>query len=249
MSILEEQEILLSQLVDHELPADQANQILAGIFDELADVLDVSAMGQRLKTMLQLRQELAPWRQQEPPAAIVAFPPAYPAARVSHWSWRMTTLAAAAVLGGVLVAGGFFLAARLGGHPTGQPIAGGPGPATGQAAGDSHENYPPVIVVTPEQRREIARAFALHESVAGPLSWYAADDSTIQVAPAQKGEKPQQPIAVVLRPRRPNRARARKARPTSLCAGATTRQPSSCRRQRWPRPFACGCCPPSPVEK
>ena len=57
----------------------------------------------------------------------------------------------------------------------------------------------PVVIVTPEQRREIARAFALHESVAGPLSWYAADDSTIQVAPAEKGETLRQPIAVVLR--------------------------------------------------
>ena len=55
------------------------------------------------------------------------------------------------------------------------------------------------IVVTPEQRREIARAFALHESVAGPLSWYAADDATIQVAPAEKKENLQQAVAVVLR--------------------------------------------------
>ena len=44
MSISEEKEILLSQLVDHELPADQADQVLAGILDELADVLDDSAM-------------------------------------------------------------------------------------------------------------------------------------------------------------------------------------------------------------
>jgi hypothetical protein len=39
----------------------------------------------------------------------------------------------------------------------------------------------------------------LHESVAGPLSWYAADDATIQVAPAEKGDSMRQPIAVVLR--------------------------------------------------
>ena len=45
------------------------------------------------------------------------------------------------------------------------------------------------MIVTPEQRREIARAFALHESVAGPLSWYAADDSTIQVAPAGRRKR------------------------------------------------------------
>ena len=57
---------------------------------------------------------------------------------------------------------------------------------------------PSMVTVTPEQRSEIARAFSLHESVAGPLSWYAADDSTIQVAPAQKGETLRQPIAILL---------------------------------------------------
>ena len=67
-----------------------------------------------------------------------------------------------------------------------------------ERAGRANRLEQPVVIVSPEQRREIARAFALHESVAGPLSWYAADDSTIQVAPAQKGESLRQPIAVVL---------------------------------------------------
>jgi hypothetical protein len=106
--------------------------------------------------------------------AIVALPPARPAGSAPRLRWRVTSLAAAAVLGGVLVAGGYYL----------------------DRASPRHQ---PVVLVTPEQRREIARVFALHESVAGPLSWYAADDATIQVAPAQKGEKLQQPVAVVLR--------------------------------------------------
>ena len=55
-----------------------------------------------------------------------------------------------------------------------------------------------MIRLTPEERSEIASAFALHESVAGPLSWYAADEATIQVAPAAKGEVLRQPVAVVL---------------------------------------------------
>jgi hypothetical protein len=172
MSSREEREILLSQLVDGELPADQANQVLA-------DVLDEPETSRRLKAMLQLRRAMEPWRRQEPVRAIVALP----AGNASHWRFRVTSLAAAAVLGGVLVTGGFFLGSRLGAQRSGLPMA----------------QHPPVVLVTPDERREIARAFALHESVAGPLSWYAADDATIQVAPAQKGEKLQQPLAVVLR--------------------------------------------------
>lgn len=191
MSLSEEREILLSQLVDHELPADQTVQVLL-------EALENAESSQQLKAMLRLRQVLEPWRRQEPPRALVALPPARPLATFSHPAWRPLSLAAAAVLGGVLVACGFYLGGRLGSdrsivalnppavetHP--QP---GPTPAPPQ----------PVILVTPEQRSEIARAFALHESVAGPLSWYAADESTIQVAPVEAGEKAEQPIAVVLR--------------------------------------------------
>jgi hypothetical protein len=182
MSLSEEQEIILSQLVDGELPAEQANQVLAEMLGELADVLDNSEACRRLKAMLDLRRAMSTWRQQENPRAIVTPALAHPARNVSRSSWRVVNLATAALLGGVLVAGGFYLGTRLGGERADASIA-----------------QRPVIVVTPEQRREIAQAFALHESVVGPLSWYVADDATIQVAPAQSGEKSQQPIAVVLR--------------------------------------------------
>ena len=170
MSIPEEKEILLSQLVDHELPVDQANEFLAGVLDELGDVIYKSEACGRLKSMLQLQQAMAPWRQQTPPKQAIVLPAA-PRAFASHSAGRFLSLATAVLLGGVLVAGGMYLGGRTGG---GQPgaLASGTIPAT-----------PQVVVVTPEQRREIARAFALHESVAGPLSWYAADDATIQVAP------------------------------------------------------------------
>jgi hypothetical protein len=199
MSLSEEKEILLSQLVDHELPADQADQVLAGILDELADVLDDTEAGRRLRDMLQLRQTLSAWRQQAPPRTIVALPPARPAAGTSHVGGRVMSLAVAAVLGGILVAGGFYLGGRLGGGRPGTPIARQGVNSPWQAERTSSAGNPSMTIVTPEQRREIARAFALHESVVGPLSWYVADDSTIQVAPAQKGERPQQPIVVVLR--------------------------------------------------
>jgi hypothetical protein len=53
--------------------------------------------------------------------------------------------------------------------------------------------------VTPEQMRQVAMVFALHESVAGPLAWYAADDETIRVASARGTEVGQTPIAVLLK--------------------------------------------------
>jgi hypothetical protein len=199
MSLSDEKELLLSQLVDHELPADQADQVLAGILDELADVLDDTESGRRLRDMLQLRQTLGVWRQQELPRAIIALPPAPSAAHLSHAPWRTMSLAVAAVLGGILVAAGFYLGGQFSGPRPGTPIAQNNANSAGQPEQASPESPRSVIVVTPEERREIARAFALHESVAGPLSWYVADDSTIHVAPLGKGERPQQTIAVVLR--------------------------------------------------
>lgn len=187
MSIPEKHEILLSQLVDGELPVDQANQVLADVFDELVHVLGSAEAAGKLHAMLQLRRALDPWRRQEPPKTIVALPSVPPAGRVSHPGRRLLSLAAAALLGGILVAGGFYLGSRHGNPPQ---VAAGDKPST---------VLPSTVIVTPEQRSEIARAFSLHESVAGPLSWYAADDSTIQVAPAQKGEAMRQPIAVFLR--------------------------------------------------
>ena len=171
MSISEEQENLLSQLVDGELPVDQANQVLADVFEEMSHVLGDYEVGSRLNAMLQLRQTLGPWRQQEPPKPIVC-PPTVLVTRGVMGMWDKLSpvlgLAAAAVLGGILVAGGFYLAGRHGNVPE-------------TLAGDKPSTVlPSMITVTSEQRSEIARAFSLHESVAGPLSWYAADDATIQ---------------------------------------------------------------------
>jgi hypothetical protein len=182
MSLSEEKKVRLSQLVDGELPTAEANRVLAEVFHELADVLVNSEMGTELHAMLQLQQAIAPWRQQEPPTTIVTLPQQQRGRKVAHVAWQIAAYASAAVLGGLLVAGGYF----LGGRP---PVERSVAPIAQQ----------PIVVVSPEQRQDIARAFALHESVAGPLSWYAADDATIQVAPAGKGEALRQPIAVILR--------------------------------------------------
>ena len=188
MSSSEEKDLLLSQWVDGELPADQADQVLA-------DALDNVELREQLKAMLRLRQVLGRWTRQEPPQNIAldatAHLPGSSKIAIKHvtdgnhpfGSFRtLSGLAAAAILGGVLVAGGFFLEGlyRAASSPVTVAVR-------------------PVTVVTPEQRQEIARAFALHESVSGPLSWYASDDATILVAPAKKGETLRKPIAVVLR--------------------------------------------------
>ncbi len=180
MSRSEETESLLSQLVDGELPADQANEVLAGVLAELGPAVDASEAAGRLRAMLRMRQALAPWRRMEPARAVVAAPPAGHGQAARH-AWRLAQLAAAVMLGGVLVAAGMYLGSRRGGASRMETAA-----------------RQPAVVVTPEERHDIARAFALHESVVGPLNWYAADETTIQVAPAEDGEPLRAPIAVVL---------------------------------------------------
>lgn len=124
---------------------------------------------------------------------------AEPARAKPHRGRGLAALAAAAVLGGVLVAGGFYLGARLGaGHGFGAVARQTEDPSAGTGK-TAREDARPRFVVTPDERREIARVFALHESVAGPLSWYAADDSSIELGAAEKQEASRRPIAVVLR--------------------------------------------------
>lgn len=215
MNSAEEQnptELLLSQLVDGELPADQAARLLA-------DVLDDAAARESLGAMLRLRLALDPWRRQGPAPAIevaavevpavetpaietpaVAVRPAAGPARTETRHWRgLAGLAAAAALGGLLVAGGFYLGARLGEGQGAGPVAGQPQEPAAAPRSMTPEDARPQFAVTPAQRREIARVFALHESVAGPLSWYAADDSSIELGAADKQEASRRPIAVVLR--------------------------------------------------
>jgi hypothetical protein len=196
MSLSKERDALLSQLVDGELPVDEANQVLAGVLDELTEAQQIHTEGARqLHAMLQLRQALGPWRRQEPAKAIVTPPSILATKQTSQFGRQVISLAAAAMLGGILLAGGMFLRDLLTGRQLEAPIA---QQITEPNSGPA-ERARPAIVVSPEQRRDIARAFSLHESVAGPLSWYAADDATIQVAPAEKGEPMRQPIAIVLR--------------------------------------------------
>lgn len=72
MSLSEEKQFLLSQLVDGELPVDQANHVLADVLDELSPEMDDTETAGYLRAMLQLRQALSPWRQQIVPGPAVS---------------------------------------------------------------------------------------------------------------------------------------------------------------------------------
>ena len=173
----EANEIMLSQLADGELDSDQTNELLL-------DVLDDDDARRQLKEHLQLRQSLGAWRRQKPAETVALSAHRQREVHRHHTSfWRMGSLAAAAMIGGVLMLAGFWAANRI--NQTGQPGLNG--------------QKLPVAVVTAEQMRQVASAFALHESVAGPLKWYAADDQRIQLAAAGTTETGHKPVAVLLR--------------------------------------------------
>jgi hypothetical protein len=199
MSISDEQELLLSQLIDNELPVEQANQTLYGALDELGHVILQSESCACLKNMLQLRLAMERWRDQQPERPMVALATSPIAEDSSRLGRRLASFATAAMLGGILVAGGFYLGSFFNGSRSGESVARRSDTASQQTKVSVDATVQSPVIVTPEQRHEIAKVFALHESVVGPLNWYASDDVTIQVAPAEQGEKLQQPVAVVLR--------------------------------------------------
>ncbi len=178
----ENDEILFSQLADGELPSDEAN-------DLLLNVLDVPAQREKLKALLRLRQATAGWRAKQPqrPVMIVSERPRTPH---NTRGWRASGLAVAACLGGMLALAGIWAGGWLGkpAHPVNPwQVAPGPDAAPGAAQ------------VSPEQMQQVANIFALHESVAGPLAWYAADDQNIRLASARGTDVSQAPIGVLLK--------------------------------------------------
>jgi hypothetical protein len=179
----ENDEILMSQLADGELPSDQVNELLL-------DVLDAPAEREKLKGLLRLRQATAGWRTSQPPQPVVILADRSRTFRRGRMAWRMSSLAVAACVGGLLVLAGVWAAgwmARPAGPGRQGQMAQGPGAALA------------AIQVTPEQMRQVAKIFALHESVAGPLAWYAADDQNIRLASARGAEAGLPTIAVLLR--------------------------------------------------
>jgi len=165
----EQDEVLFSQLADGEIDSDRLNELLL-------KVLDDPQGRERLREMLRLRQTTAAWRHSRPERPVIV---AHGAKMPQHvrFPWHLGSLAAAAVIGGMLVFGGFWAANRFQ----------RPGGETSRAS------------VTAEQMQQVAKVFALHESVAGPLAWYASDDHNIKLANASAAEARNAPIAVLLR--------------------------------------------------
>lgn len=172
----------MSELVDGELPSGQANELLLGVLDDPAD-------RESLKNLLRLRQATAEWRDHRPDRAVTVVAEHRRRGRgrrSRRWTRPLGALAMAACVGGLLVLGGVWAAGRL--------LPGPPDRGPDRPGASS-----PAARVTPDQMRQVAQVFALHESVAGPLAWYAADDQTVQVASAGGAEATRPPIAVVLK--------------------------------------------------
>ncbi|MBN1343929.1 MAG: hypothetical protein JXQ73_14695 [Phycisphaerae bacterium] len=172
----ERDETLLSQLVDGELDSDEANVVLLSILD------DERGRG-LLKGLLEMRQRLAPIRQQCPNRTIVIASAPADSPMLRHVPRRVVSLGAAAVIGGLLVLVGFWAAGERG----------RPHQVT------TEDRVSPGRGVSAEQMRELAKAFELHESVAGRLGWYAADDQHIRVSPARREAETGRPVGVALR--------------------------------------------------
>jgi len=178
----ENDEILMSLLADGELPSDQANELLL-------DVLDEPAEREKLKGLLRLRQATAGWRTSQPPQPVVIVADRPRPLRRGRMAWRMSSLAVAACVGGLLVLAGVWAAGWMA-----RPAEPGRQGLVAQAPPAGYADQ-----VTPEQMRQVAKVFALHESVAGPLAWYAADDQNIRLASARGAEAGRSLIAVLLK--------------------------------------------------
>ena len=164
----------LSELVDGELDRERANGVLLAALDDLQ-------AREQLKTLLRLRRSFAAWRQQSLPVSPATPMPQARSSRLGGLRLA-ASLGAAAVIGGLLVMGGFLVAQQDGARESPSGVS---SPWT-------------VALPSPDVVRQAANVFALHESVAGPLKWYAADDASIQVAALDPTHTPGAPIALFI---------------------------------------------------
>jgi hypothetical protein len=177
-------DLTLSQLADGELPCDQT-------VGTLLAVLDNEESRDRLRQHLQLRQMSAAWRSQQPSSGLSrVLSESSPTplkiqreVRSRRQSGRGSQMLFASLVGGLLVALGVW----VGKSSNVAPVS--------PAGGMGMQSF----AVSPGQRQQIAQVFAFHESVAGPLKCFAADDKAIELAPADSETQLARPLAVVLR--------------------------------------------------
>ena len=166
---------IFSRLTDGELTSGELNEALLGALDD-------PAARDELKLHIQLRQANAAWREEMRGAEVS------PVVKIPdfnyHRTHRIRYAAAACIVGALVFAG----------------VMGGRWMAPRALNGCRHAPYhnPTVRVVTPEEQQNLTEAFALHESVAGPLAWYASDENEILVAPAEENATLGEPVAVAM---------------------------------------------------
>jgi hypothetical protein len=189
----ENRSLQISQLVDGELPADQANVLLDALLDD-------SSLQQVLREHLRLRGTLAAWRAlspddpgEESPAVARSARAPTDANRPGRWWVRGgggIQLLGGALLGGLLVLAGVL----AGGFYRSEPAA------TPDLRVASVE--PPASrtwLITPQRQKEVQEVFALHELVAGPLAWMADADQQVRLGEAAVVQESQPTVAVLLR--------------------------------------------------
>ena len=189
----ENRSLQISQLVDGELPTDQANMLLESLLDD-------PSLQQSLREHLRLRATLAAWRALSPddpgegaPAIACSAQATTSAARPGRWWVRGGAgiqLLGGALLGGVLVLAGVF----VGGFFRSEPVA-MPDSRVVSAESPASRTW----LITPQRQKEVQDVFALHELVAGPLAWMADSDEQVRLGESAAVQESQPTVAVLLR--------------------------------------------------
>ncbi len=182
----------LSALVDGEATDEER-------CDVLADVIHDVALRDELQQLIDLRRTTARWRNSidSPPSTETLCERSRtqeterrPSTAAPSQKWSVGGYLVATVVGGLLVCAGL-LAGRL-----------GSGGASSGEKGVPVQQSSPVerpLIVAPQQQRQAAEVFAFHESVTGPLSWFASDEDEVLLGSPMMEDVARRPAAVQLR--------------------------------------------------
>ena len=189
----ENRSLQISQLVDGELPTDQANMLLESLLDD-------PSLQQSLREHLRLRATLAAWRElspddpgEEAPAVARSARAPTDAYRPGRWWVRGDggiQLLGGALLGGLLVLAGVFLGSSFRSEPAAMPDS-----RVVSAESPASRTW----LITPQRQKEVQDVFALHELVAGPLAWMADSDEQVRLGESAAVQESQPTVAVLLR--------------------------------------------------
>ncbi len=180
----------LSQLCDGELDNTAMVGVLLNVLDSPEAKERPQTESQRtLRDLLRLRQTTAAWRNREPTKTIL---PTSPMITLDKSSRPMTNVAVWVATAACAVC------LLLMGVVVGQYLNVGTAAPEVLITEDAPELNVSSQVVRAERRRQLAEVFAFHESVVGPLSWYAAAENAEDLAMAS-GDPQSAPVGLVLR--------------------------------------------------